>query len=70
LQILVTSKFKEDINSKIDDINEWFRSNSLSLNFDKTYFIQFRIKNRYETNLKITCDNKLIKETKIPNLLD
>jgi len=64
LQILVISKFKEDINSKIDDINGWFKSSPLSLNFDKTYFVQFRTKNRYETNLKITCDNKLIKEIK------
>jgi len=69
LQILVTSKFKDDINSKIDDINYWFRSNSLSLNFGKTYFVQFRTKNRYETNLKITCDNKLIKETKNTKIL-
>jgi len=48
------SKFKEDINNIIDGINDWFRSNSLSLNFDKTSFVQFRPKNRYETNLKIT----------------
>jgi len=63
LQILVTSKFKEYINNVIDDINNWFRSNSLSLNFDKTYFLQFRTKNRYEANLKIPCDKKMIKET-------
>jgi len=30
------SKFKEDINNIIDNKNEWFRGNSLSLNFDKT----------------------------------
>jgi hypothetical protein len=58
------SKFKEDINNITDDINDWFRSNSLSLNFDKISFVQFRPKNRYETNFKITCNNKLIKETK------
>ena len=38
------SKFKEDINNIIDNMNDWFRSNSLSLNFDKTYFLQFRSK--------------------------
>jgi len=38
------SKFKEDINNIIDNINYWFRGNSLSLNFDKTYFLQFRPK--------------------------
>ena len=58
------SKFKEDINNIINNINDWFRCNSLSLNFDKTYFLQFRPKNSYEIDIKISCDNKLIKETK------
>ena len=57
-------KFKEDIYNIIDNINDWFRSNSLSLNFDKPYFLQFRPKNSCEINIKISCDNKLIKETK------
>ena len=57
------SKFKEDINNVIDNINDWFRSNSSSLNFDKMYSLQFRPKNSYEINIKISCDNKLIKET-------
>ena len=30
------SKFKEDINNIIDNMNDWFRGNTLSLNFDKT----------------------------------
>jgi len=58
------SEFKEGIRNIIDDINDWIRSNSLSLNFDETYFVQLRCKNRYETNLKISCGSKLIKETK------
>jgi len=58
------SKFKEDINNIIDNINDWFRGNSLSLKFDKTYFLQFRPKNSYGINIKQSCDNKLIKETK------
>ena len=58
------SEFKEDINNIIDNINDWFRGNSLSLNFDKTYFLQFRPKNSYEINIKISCDNKLINEAK------
>ena len=63
------SNFKEDINNKIYNINVWFRGNSLSLNFDKTYFLQFSTKSNYEINIKITCDNKLIKETKNTNFL-
>jgi hypothetical protein len=58
------SKFIEDINTIIDNINDWFRSNSLSLNLDKIYFLQLRAKNSYEINMKISCGNKLIKETK------
>jgi hypothetical protein len=44
------------MNNKIGDINDWFRTNALS-------FVQFRPKNRHETNLKISCDNKLTKGT-------
>jgi hypothetical protein len=57
------SKFKEDINNTIDNINDWFRCNSLSLNFDRTYFLQLRPKNSYEICIKISCDNKLVKQT-------
>jgi len=38
------SKFKEDINNITDNINDQFRGNSLSLNCDNTYFLQFRPK--------------------------
>jgi hypothetical protein len=38
------SKFKEDISSITDNLNDWFRGKSLSLKFDKTYFLQFRSK--------------------------
>ena len=47
------SKFKENINNIIDNINDWFRGNSLSLNFDKTYFLQFRPKNSHKHSVKI-----------------
>jgi hypothetical protein len=50
----------------IDNINDWFRGNSSS-NFDRTHFLQFRPKNLYEINIKISCDNKLIEETEITN---
>jgi len=59
-----SSKFKEDINNTIDNINVWFRGNTSTLYFDKIYFLQFRPKNNYEINIKISCDNKPIKETK------
>jgi hypothetical protein len=57
------SKFKEYINSIIENISDWFRVNS-SLNFDKTYFLQFMTKHNNEININISCDNKWIKEIK------
>jgi hypothetical protein len=48
------SKFKEDIKNIIDNINDCFRGNSLSLNFDKTCFLQFRPKKSNEINIKIS----------------
>jgi hypothetical protein len=33
-------EFSTKVNTVFADINEWFRSN-LSLNFNKTYFLQF-----------------------------
>jgi len=42
------SKFKEYINSIIENVIDWFRVNSSSLNFDKTYFLQFMTKHDNE----------------------
>jgi len=45
------------------DIDEWFRSN-LSLNFNKTYFLQFQTKIiKKKTDLNITLLNKHITNT-------
>jgi len=61
------SKFKEDINNIIDNINDWFRENSLSLNFDKSNFLQFRPKIVTNVIKKRSCE-ELIKETKFLGL--
>jgi len=55
-----TSDFKEYLNCIIDNINDWFRGNSLSLSFDKMNILQFKPKNNYEINIEISCDSKLI----------
>jgi hypothetical protein len=39
-------EFTNIISRNIIKINEWFKSNSLSLNIDKTYFLQFCTKNQ------------------------
>jgi hypothetical protein len=44
----ILSKFIEDINNIIYNRNDWFRSNSLLLKLDKTYFLRFRPQNSYK----------------------
>ena len=39
------SNFERSVNKVIQDINDWFNTNLLSLNLDKTHFIQFVTKN-------------------------
>jgi hypothetical protein len=39
------SDFEKSVNIIFQDIDEWFNANLLSLNLDKTYFIQFMTKN-------------------------
>jgi hypothetical protein len=41
-------------------LNTWFKSNLLSLNLDKTHFLQFLTKNSHESNLQISYKNKQI----------
>jgi hypothetical protein len=51
-------EFSAKVNTVLADINEFFRSILLSLNFNKTYFLQFRTKNSKKFDLKITLLNK------------
>jgi hypothetical protein len=53
-------KFKKDVESTFEILNKWFIANRLSLNFDKSYFIQFTTKNNPQIDLAISYDNKLI----------
>jgi len=42
---LLNFEKKKSVNKIIQDINEWFNTNLLSLNLDKTHFIHFVTKN-------------------------
>ena len=56
-------EFSTKVNTVFADINEWFRSNLLSFNFNKTYFLQFRTKTSQKIDLNITLLNKHITNT-------
>jgi hypothetical protein len=38
-------EFANELNKVLADVNEWFRNNLLSLNLNKTTYLQFRKKN-------------------------
>jgi len=41
-------------------MKEWFNSNLLPLNFDKTHYMQFITKNKFLNKINIKHDNKMI----------
>ena len=68
--ILITSPNKNYFQIKITPpfnfINEWLNTNLLSINFNKTHYIQFTTKIKPNSHIKITYDNKQI--TTISNI--
>jgi hypothetical protein len=57
------TKFKIKVNTIFDQINNWFQVNLLSLNFDKTKFLQFVTKISYEIDVQVGYENKQIATT-------
>jgi hypothetical protein len=57
------SEFKKNINNVFNKINCLLRSNLLSLNFDKTHYLQFITKNSQEIDTQILYKNKHINNT-------
>jgi hypothetical protein len=60
------TEFTNAINRNIIKINRWFKSNSLSLNIDKTLFLQFHTKINQNYDIQISYENKQI--TKAQNV--
>ena len=52
--------FKDNINVTMKEITNWFHSNLLTLNYDKTYFVLFLTKKQKEIKLQIVTSNSLI----------
>ena len=53
-------KFKFHTNKIFNEINKWFCSNLLMLNYDKTYFLQFSTKTDYEINMQVSFGDRKI----------
>jgi len=54
------SNMGKSVNKIIQDINAWFNTKLLSLNLDKTRFVQFVTKNSSSTDSNIVHENKKI----------
>jgi hypothetical protein len=59
-------EFINSINTNIIKINRWFQSNSLSLNIDKTHFLQFYTKTNQNYDFLTFYENK--QTTKAENI--
>jgi hypothetical protein len=57
------SNFEKSVHKIIQDINEWFNTNLLSLNLDKKHFIQFVTKNSSSIDFNIMYGNNKIDNT-------
>ena len=60
---LITGYNKLDLNININQtlcsIISWFNSNLLTLNFDKTHYLEFRTKHYYQIELQLNMNTKI-----------
>jgi hypothetical protein len=52
--------FKHNIDVTLQEINNWFLSNLLTLNYNKTHFLQFVIKKQNKIKIKIITSNTIL----------
>jgi hypothetical protein len=52
--------FQTNMVEAFDRVNKWFKVNSLSINIEKTHYIQFKTKNKPTFNTNIVCDNNSV----------
>jgi len=57
------TEFKFNTNDIFHEINKWFHSNLLMLNYDNTYFMQFLTKTDHEINRQVSFGNRKIATT-------
>ena len=54
------NEFQSNNNELFIEINKWFHSNLLMLNYEKTHFLQFLTKTDYEINMQVSFNNRKI----------
>ena len=65
--IIITSLDLENFETQIDkifgDINNWLKKNQLVLNYNKTHYLQFNMKNSKDYDLKLNYQGNYIKSS-------
>ena len=62
-------EFANKLDNVLIDVYEWFKSNLLFLNFNKTTYLQFLTKNSHKLDLNITVGNNQITNSTNTNFL-
>ena len=57
------TEFSRDVTSAFNSLNKWFAANLLSLNLNKTQYVQFMTKNTPIRDISISHNNMLISKT-------
>jgi hypothetical protein len=57
---LNSKDLQTDMVTAFNCVNKWFNVNILSINFDKTHYMQFKTKNKPTIHINIVCDDNLI----------
>ena len=62
--ILITDttlqKFNTTINQLFYNVNTWFNSNLLTLNYNKTHYVEYRTKNYYQIQTQVQYEDNII----------
>ena len=58
--------FQTNMVTAFNCVNKWFKVNLLSMNVDKTHYIQFKTKNKPTLDINIACNDNLI--TTLPEI--
>jgi len=62
-------EFKQNIDVAIQETNNWFFSNLLTVNYNKTHFLQFLVKKQNEITIQIITLNTILNNINSTNFL-
>jgi hypothetical protein len=54
-----TQKFNTTINQLFYNVSNWFNSNLLTLNYNKTHYVEYRTKNYYQIQTKVRYEGNI-----------